>query len=277
MKKKGGKVKTVYGVNNQKFYIRPNNKTDAAYETLKLAGQVDSFEDREKLFSSNRAVLMKLIRDSCKSISKTCPGLFRDSGHIKEHFYYLTEVNIHKKVLKNLAGHLENMEVYLVSMNDSLELSEKIGKINDDCTLEFSGCKVHKYIQLLRMAGEHFDKEGAALMRIQSDGPPKNSSPHILAVRVGAHYHFELWVEKERLLENMELEESISAFLHLVFCYNLTYPKEAETICDWLQRVVAEYGNDEGTKTNKSKVTAQSKLTRYHIQLGKALGAKNLK
>ena len=29
IEKKGGKIKTVYGVNNQKFYIHPNNKTDA--------------------------------------------------------------------------------------------------------------------------------------------------------------------------------------------------------------------------------------------------------
>ena len=68
-------------------------------------------------------------------------------------------------------------------------------------------------------------------------------------------------------MEIMELEDSISAFLHMVFCYNLTYPKEAEIMCDWVQRVVAEYGNDEGTKTNESKVTARGKLNRYHIQL----------
>ena len=71
------------------------------------------------------------------------------------------------------------MEVHLLSMNDSLEQSEKIEKINGDCTLEFSGGKVHKNIQLLRMAGDHYVKEGSALMRIQYDGPPKNSSPHI--------------------------------------------------------------------------------------------------
>ena len=84
-------------------------------------------------------------------------------------------------------------------------------------------------------------------------------------------------MEKKRLLEIMELEESISAFVQVVFGYNLTYPKEAEIIFDWVQRVVAVYVNDEGTKSNKSKVTAQSKLTRYHIQLGKALEARNLK
>ena len=38
---------------------------------------------------------------------------------------------------------------------------------------------------LQRMAGDHFDKDGSALVRIQSDGPPKTASPHILAVRIG--------------------------------------------------------------------------------------------
>lgn len=32
-----------------------------------------------------------------------------------------------------------------------------------------------------------------------------------------------------------------------------------------------------GTKTNKNKHTATSALTRYHIQLGRALGARNIK
>ena len=30
-----------------------------------------------------------------------------------------------------------------------------------------------------------------------------------------------------------------------------------------------------GTRTNKSKATAANKLTKYHIQLGKVLGARN--
>ena len=36
---------------------------------------------------------------------------------------------------------------------------------------------------------------------------------------------FELFVEQVRILENMDLAESISAFLHLVFVFNLRYPK----------------------------------------------------
>ena len=40
------------------------------------------------------------------------------------------------------------------------------------------------------------------------------------------------------------------------------------------QRVVAEYGNDDGTKTSKSTGTAAGKLLKYQVQLGKILGAR---
>ena len=36
---------------------------------------------------------------------------------------------------------------------------------------------------------------------------------------------FELYVEHVRILEKMDLAGSISAFLHLVFVFNLRYPK----------------------------------------------------
>ena len=36
-----------------------------------------------------------------------------------------------------------------------------------------------------RTAGDHFDKDGSALLRVQADGAPKTASPHIFAVRVG--------------------------------------------------------------------------------------------
>ena len=43
----------------------------------------------------------------------------------------------------------ENMEEYLVSVNNSLEFTENLVKIKDDCNLEFNGSKLHKFIHLL--------------------------------------------------------------------------------------------------------------------------------
>ena len=67
--------------------------------------------------------------------------------------------------------------------------------------------------------------------------------------------------------------------------------KGSETVCDFLQRQVAQYGDDDGklisepdiklfdsgTRTNKSRSSAETKMTKYLIQLGRILRAKNVK
>ena len=99
-------------------------------------------------------------------------------------------------------------------------------------------------------------------------------------------------MEKQRILEQLDMAQCIASFLHLVFIFDLKFPEKAQTVSDFLQRVVGDYGTDEGnnliiflsiltsfsvlgTKTHKSKATAESKLIRYQVQLGKVLGKKN--
>ena len=41
------------------------------------------------------------------------------------------------------------MEEYLISVNNTVEFTEILEKITDDCALEFGGDKVHKYIHIL--------------------------------------------------------------------------------------------------------------------------------
>ena len=41
------------------------------------------------------------------------------------------------------------MEEYLVSVNNTVEFTEILEKITDDCALDFGGSKVHKYIHIL--------------------------------------------------------------------------------------------------------------------------------
>ena len=38
-------------------------------------------------------------------------------------------------------------------------------------------------------------------------------------------FHFELHVEKEPLLVNLDLPEAVAGYLHLAFVFNLKYPK----------------------------------------------------
>jgi hypothetical protein len=62
----------------------------------------------------------------------------------------------------------------------------------------------------------------------------------------GRSYCFEIWVEKQRILEQLDMAQCIASFLHLVFIFDLKFPAKAQTVCDFLQRVVADYGTDEG-------------------------------
>ena len=91
----------------------------------------------------------------------------------------------------------------------------------------------------------------------------------------------------------MDLSDALSAFLHLVFTFNLQYPQvnlvllilvfiffpfqKAQYLCDFIQHVVAEYGDDDGTRTSKAKSTAENKRMKYYLQLGKALGMRNVR
>ena len=58
---KKGEKKQVYGVRNHKWYARSSSKE--AIEALKLAGQVEAYEDREEIFDQNRAGLLYRYRN----------------------------------------------------------------------------------------------------------------------------------------------------------------------------------------------------------------------
>ena len=72
---------------------------------------------------------------------------------------------------------------------------------------------------------------------------------------------FEVWVERQKLLSNLNLASAISSFLHLCFCFDLKYPKViclefyldkkvflkgGETVADLFQRAFAKYGDKSG-------------------------------
>ena len=50
----------MYGVINAKFYVCNSNKS--SLDALKLASNVEDFEEREEIFRQHRPALMKLIR-----------------------------------------------------------------------------------------------------------------------------------------------------------------------------------------------------------------------
>ena len=61
---------------------------------------------------------------------------------------------------------------------------------------------------------------------------------------------FELYVERSKLLGNMNFVTAIAAFFHLYFIMDLKYPKQSQTLADLLQRRVCKYGDESGECVN---------------------------
>ena len=91
------------------------------------------------------------------------------------------------------------------------------------------------------------------------------------------------------LIGKMDLVTALASFYHLCFCFDLKYPQvfkmnarlkipidqiisqEGETVADILQRHVAKYGDNSGTRTWKRKDNAEKKMEAYFSKLGKML------
>ena len=98
---------------------------------------------------------------------------------------------------------LDNLEVYLQSVNNNVEFLEQLESVMTDCNISFQGSLTHKYIHILvgnilhikrckfiffqRWATVEWDGEKSigAFLRLPSDGHPKTPCPHLLAVKVG--------------------------------------------------------------------------------------------
>lgn len=174
-------------------------------------------------------------------------------------------------VRENLIVQIGHLEKYLKYFDKSVEFVDKLTSIETTCEVDYDGSKLFKYIQVLRLAGTFLDSDGTMFIRLESDGPMKTGGPYVMAVEVNKKFHFEVHVEKELLLANLDLPEAIAGFLHLAFVLNLKYAKESQTLLDIMQRLVAKYGDDSGTKTQRSKVAAQSKFDRFLAGLGRVL------
>jgi len=187
-------------------------------------------------------------------------------------FKYLSRAeDLTANVKKNLHVQIDYLEMFLRSVDQSLEMRDKLAAVDTTCDVEYQGSRVYKDNHIIRMAAEYFDSNSRALMRLKEDGAADNTSPFILALQVDKAFVFEVWCERSRLLGPMDMFEAIASFLHLAFVFNLKYLKGSQTICDIMQRRVAKYGDGSGTRTHSSSNAAKSRLSKYLNELGKIL------
>ena len=102
-----------------------------------------------------------------------------------------------------------------------------MSSIENICLIDHNGSTIWKNIILLRYFAKYFDKTESALVRLESDGEANDSgSPHLFVVEPSRGvFVFELWVDCQKLLGNLNFVTAISSFVHLCFVFGLQYPK----------------------------------------------------
>ena len=102
-----------------------------------------------------------------------------------------------------------------------------MSNIENTCVIDHNGSTIWKKINLLRYFAKYFDKTESALVRLESDGEADASgSPHLFVVEPSRGvFVFELWVDYQKLLGNLNFVTAISSFVHLCFVFGLEYPK----------------------------------------------------
>ena len=79
---------------------------------------------------------------------------------------------------------------------------------------------------------------------------------------------YELWADKEKLLDGRDLYSTVASYFELAFVFQLVYPKEAQTVITLMQLKVPRYGDESGTLTASRKETMSNKVKKYFSVIG---------
>jgi hypothetical protein len=182
--KKTKRNKEIYGISKARF----NESPEDGNSTEKIMSANDEslcLEEREKIYEENRPALQAEIRKTQKPVLNFCRGFWKHQQHIENQFKYSSNAEgLTKAVEANFEKQMRNLELYLKFKSEDLLFIEEIRRIEEKCQVEFGGSRLFKDIMILRMAGDHFDKSGKVLVRLEDDGPPATDSPFLMAVCV---------------------------------------------------------------------------------------------
>ena len=79
---------------------------------------------------------------------------------------------------------------------------------------------------------------------------------------------YELWADKQKLLDWRVLYSSVASYFQLDFVFQLVHPKEVKTVITLMQLKVACYGDESGTLTASRKETMSNKVRKYFSVIG---------
>ena len=109
---------------------------------------------------------------------------------------------------------------------------------------------------------------------------PNETQPNIFVTKknVVGEAEFEeavllnLRVKEKVIFKNVSFPEAFAGLIQLIFSLNLEYPEEADDFCQFLQRILCNFGKTEGARNKKNIVKKNYRdfevcLFLYHLYL----------
>ena len=153
------------GVDNHKYYAASTLDQDT--ELRSTVGMTDE-DERERIYSSNRAAIMKNIRESEKVMDKVIRGFFKSPLHLHKMFEHLTGVsNLRENIQSNLLLEIEKMEKVLISKD--IKYKDKLKSIQNMVETDYHGNDHFRFVSVLRLIVKTIDKDEKSFLLFEHE------------------------------------------------------------------------------------------------------------
>ena len=103
----------ISGINDWKYNARARDGQKEKYEDTK---NIESFEEREEIYSKNREAICEQIKNSKTVIDRVVNGFFKHRSHLHLHFAYLSGVeDLRQRIETNWAPEMAKIEKFVRS------------------------------------------------------------------------------------------------------------------------------------------------------------------
>ena len=127
----------------------------------------------------------------------------------------------------------------------------------------YRGSVLFQQIMVARLMANMIDEDGRSLFLLEDEDVITNG-PFIKVLELADRsLLFEIWVDREKLLDGQDFMSAMASYFELCFVFQLEYPKQSQTVINILQHRAARYGDDKGSLTHMRKDSAMNKLAKY--------------
>ena len=178
------------GIDSTVWYSAKKASGEVAAK-LRETNQEENYDLREAVYIEHRKELIYEFKEG-KRISSICKGFWKDPRHLASLFSAMTRgaPPLNSNVTENLQNQLGHLELVLRDQVTTVDFQDHLENILKICHIENNGSTTLKVIHILVIficliiVLISLLHRRCEFIRLEEDGPPNVSSPHIYAVKV---------------------------------------------------------------------------------------------